>query len=167
MGMKLPGHEDSVDKKKRIEQVISRVLFPSGITPQWTMIIHLGLRLLAASSDLPESLGGPPSTLSYLVLLQVGFAEPPMSPPELVSSYLTVSPLPQETNGPRGGLLSVALSSPPAAEKRQARGSDHLTYSILTAPSDMSLYLPPAGHDLWPHSPTDQPLDSIHGLHEK
>jgi len=47
-----------------------------------------------------------------LVLLQVGFAEPPMSPPELVSSYLTVSPLPQETNVPRGGLLSVALSFP-------------------------------------------------------
>ena len=89
-----------------------RVLFPSGITPQWTMIIHLGPRLLAASSDLPESLGGPPSTLSYLVLLQVGFAEPPMSPPELVSSYLTVSPLPRETNVPRGGLLSVALSFP-------------------------------------------------------
>jgi len=50
--------------------------------------------------------------LSYLVLLQVGFAEPPMSPPELVSSYLTVSPLPRETNVPRGGLLSVALSFP-------------------------------------------------------
>jgi hypothetical protein len=31
----------------------------------------------------------------------------------------------------------------------------------------MSLYLPPAGHDLWPHSPTDQPVDSVHGLHEK
>ena len=112
MGIILEGHEDSVDKKKRIEQVISRVLFPSGITPQWTMIIHLGPRLLAASSDLPESLGGPPSTLSYLVLLQVGFAEPPMSPPELVSSYLTVSPLPRETKVPRGGLLSVALSFP-------------------------------------------------------
>ena len=63
--------------------------------------------------------------------------------------------------------MELGLSSPPAAEKRQARGSDHLTYSILTAPSDMSLYLPPAGRDLWPHSPTDQPADSVHGLHDK
>jgi|GEM_PF-685509 len=38
--------------------------------------------------------------------------------------------------------MELGLSSPPAAEKRQARGSDHLTYSILTASSDMSLYLP-------------------------
>jgi hypothetical protein len=42
----------------------------------------------------------------------MGFAEPAMSPPQLVSSYLTVSPLPAPW---RGGLLSVALSlgSPP------------------------------------------------------
>ena len=63
--------------------------------------------------------------------------------------------------------MELGLSSPPAAEKRQARSSDHLTYSILTVSSDMSLYLPPAGRDLWPHSPTDQPADSVHGLHEK
>jgi len=50
-------------------------------------------------------------TLPYLALLQMGFTEPLMSPPELVSSYLTLSPLPAEA----GGLLSVALSlgSPP------------------------------------------------------
>ena len=63
--------------------------------------------------------------------------------------------------------MELGLSSPPAAEKRQARSSDHLTYSILIAPSDMSLYLPPADHDLWPHWPTDQPADSVHGPHEK
>ena len=33
--------------------------------------------------------------LSYLVLLRVGFTEPSPSPGMLVSSYLTVSPLPQ------------------------------------------------------------------------
>jgi len=56
---------------------------------------------------------GRPRTPSYLALLRVGFTEPPMSPPALVSSYLTVSPLPPEG----GGLLSVALSlgSPPLA----------------------------------------------------
>jgi hypothetical protein len=47
--------------------------------------------------------------------------------------------------------LELGLSSPPAAEERQTRSSDHLTYSILIALSDMSLSPPPAGHDLWPH----------------
>ncbi len=59
---------------------------------------------------------------SYLVLLRVGFTELPMSPPRLVRSYRTVSPLP-DSAGQRlrrstrasGGLFSVALSlgSPP------------------------------------------------------
>ena len=48
----------------------------------------------------------------------MGFAEPPASPPALVSSYLTVSPLPRSAREhrkagfprTRGGLLSVALS---------------------------------------------------------
>jgi hypothetical protein len=41
-------------------------------------------------------------------LLRTGFAEPRRSPAALVSSYLTLSPLPGP--GP-GGLLSVALSA--------------------------------------------------------
>src|SRR6266542_2374999 len=45
-------------------------------------------------------------SLSYLVLLRVGFAEPARSPGLLVSTYLTVSPLPLLSSG---GLLSVAL----------------------------------------------------------
>jgi len=44
----------------------------------------------------------------YLVLLRVGFTEPEGSPPPLVRSYRTVSPLPRAFA--RGGLLSVALS---------------------------------------------------------
>src|SRR5206468_2649947 len=50
--------------------------------------------------------------LPYLALLRVGFAEPARSPAPLVSSYLTVSPLPpRHPFGHRrdGGLLSVAL----------------------------------------------------------
>jgi len=43
-----------------------------------------------------------------LALLPMGFTEPDRSPGLLVSSYLTVSPLP--TGCPAGGLLSVALS---------------------------------------------------------
>ena len=37
--------------------------------------------------------------LSYLVLLRVGFTEPSPSPEMLVSSYLTVSPLPRLHEG--------------------------------------------------------------------
>ncbi len=43
-----------------------------------------------------------------LALLPMGFTEPNRSPGPLVSSYLTVSPLP--TGFPAGGLFSVALS---------------------------------------------------------
>jgi len=49
--------------------------------------------------------------LPYLVLLPVGFTEPGRSPGLLVSSYLTVSPLPRPpSKDGRGGLFSVALS---------------------------------------------------------
>src|SRR4051812_43894957 len=54
-----------------------------------------------------------PALLPYLVLLPVGFAEPGRSPGLLVSSYLTVSPLPRprrQSRRCRGGLFSVALS---------------------------------------------------------
>ncbi len=59
------------------------------------MVIHLEHRLPGASSDLPGSNGRTTLlTLPYLVLLQVGFTKLSMSPSRLVSSYLTVSPLP-------------------------------------------------------------------------
>ena len=75
------------------------------------MIISLGRRLPDASSDLPGShpdRANPPSPYSpfrvspaallpYLVLLPVGFTKPGRSPDLLVSSYLTVSPLPRRT----------------------------------------------------------------------
>ena len=75
------------------------------------MTISLGRRSPDASSDLPGSHDGsgrsayrPPVPkdqaaflLPYLVLLPVGFTEPGRSPDLLVSSYLTVSPLPQRT----------------------------------------------------------------------
>lgn len=56
-------------------------------------------------------MNGPPFAPPYLALLLVGFTWHQMSPPDPVSSYLTLSPLPAVT----GGLLSVALSlgSPP------------------------------------------------------
>src|SRR5436190_16936558 len=45
--------------------------------------------------------------LPYSALLRVGFTEPARSPASLVSSYLTVSPLPCSRE--HGGLFSVAL----------------------------------------------------------
>jgi len=54
-----------------------------------------------------ELRAGHPQTLPYLVLLQVGFSKPAVSPPPLVSSYLTFSPLPWTYHG---GLVSEALS---------------------------------------------------------
>ena len=53
------------------------------------------------------------ATAFCLALLRVGFTKLSKSPPILVSSYLTVSPLPRkrlQTNVPFGRMLSVALS---------------------------------------------------------
>src|SRR5215510_10115106 len=70
------------------------------------MVISLGRRLPGASSGRtrerhagrasPARRGWNPTrgSLSYLTLLRVGFTEPARSPAPLVSSYLTVSPLP-------------------------------------------------------------------------
>ena len=70
--------------------------------------IHLGAPLPMRSCGLP----GTRSTgrrRPCLALLLVGFAEPSQSPATLVSSYLTVSPLPVPSRA-IGGLLSAALS---------------------------------------------------------
>ncbi len=93
------------------EKAVSRVLFPAPVTRGGAMIIPLGPPLPAASSDRTrEPRTGRPRTLLYLVLLRMGFTELPTSPPALVSSYLTLSPLPAFAKASAGGLLSVALS---------------------------------------------------------
>ena len=105
----------SPNKGRGRSRLVSRILWTPGVTPIGrTVVIPLGLRLPAGSSDQPDGLGGPPLTPSYLVLLRMGFAELPESPPTLVRSYRTVSPLVPRWGA---GLLSVALSlgSPPAA----------------------------------------------------
>jgi len=94
-----------------LEQAVSRVLFLPVVTQRQMMIIPLGSPLPVTSSSQPGGTGGPPLTPPYSALLLAGFTWHPVSPPDPVSSYLTLSPLPVET----GGLLSVALSlgSPP------------------------------------------------------
>ena len=90
----LRGYETSSEEAS--EQSISRVLFP--VNPalagrgdghlSWTPVTR---RLKRPD---PRAQASNPQTPSYLVLLRVGFAEPARSPWPLVSSYLTVSPLP-------------------------------------------------------------------------
>ena len=89
-----------------------------------------------------ELQAGHPQTLPYLVLLQVGFSKPAMSPLPLVSSYLTFSPLPWTYHG---GLVSVALSLglPPLGVTQHPAlwssdfppaslpAGDHLAYSAI------------------------------------
>jgi len=65
----------------------------------------------------PQTWAGRPRTSAhtrtgrmFLILLRVGFTEPPRSPGVLVVSYTTVSPLPPALARPGGGLFSVALS---------------------------------------------------------
>jgi len=94
-----------------LKQAVSRVLFLEDGCPLQVTIIPLGSPLPVISSSQPGGMGGPPLTPPYSALLLAGFTWHPMSPPNPVSSYLTLSPLPVWT----GGLLSVALSlgSPP------------------------------------------------------
>jgi len=94
---------------------VSRVLFRVFPEGDAAMTISLGRRSPGVSGSRPGSgteravpcqpLGWAPSCLA---LLPMGFTEPDRSPDPLVSSYLTVSPLP--AGGPAGGLFSVALS---------------------------------------------------------
>jgi len=66
------------------------------------VIIPLGRQLPAASSDTTRELqAGHLQTFSYLVLLRMGFTKLFRSPGKLVSSYLTVSPLPRPENRSR------------------------------------------------------------------
>jgi len=124
-----------------LEQAVSRVLFLSAVTHRQVTIIPLGSSLPMTSSSQPGGTGGQPLTPPYSALLLTGFTWHPMSPPDPVSSYLTLSPLPVET----GGLLSVALSlgSPPLViTQRPAlrspdfpppEGGDRLAYSNQSA----------------------------------
>jgi len=76
------------------------------------VIIYLGRRLLDASRNLPGTRTGRAAPRSCLVLLPVGFAWPPVSPPAPVRSYRTVSPSPSPWGGQYTSLLHYAVGSP-------------------------------------------------------
>src|SRR5918999_2060259 len=95
----------------RTGQPIGRVLWSTGVARRPSIS---GRRCRRPLAVYPQARAGRPRTPArvrlsepFLTLLRVGFTEPPESPQALVSSYLTVSPLPLAR---RGGLLSVALS---------------------------------------------------------
>ena len=187
MGTNSKGYEDFQNKKGRIEQVISRVLYPSGISPRQTMIIHLGPRLLEASSDLPESSDGPSGTALLFGLapggvylasnVTIGAGELLPHPftltganqgfPRRFAFCGTFLPVTGTGRYPAPCPVELGLSSPPYTAKRYLRSSDHLTYSILSPPNDTFLYLLPPDHDLWPHWPVYLLFDSVRGPHEK
>ena len=109
------------------------------------MVMYLGNTFPCPSCDLPKGSSEAGHLVPfYLVLLRVGFTEPPESPPTLVSSYLTVSPLPGRTGSsgrfafcgtfpgiaPAGRYpalypMEFGLSSTPLSGRR-----DHLEVSI-------------------------------------
>ena len=97
----------------RSEQLVSRILFPLGVTPSRAAIIPLECRLPGISCDLPGGSGGQPSNAPLFGLAPGGVCRAPRSPGGLVRSYRTFSPLPLVAvvqTALRGGILSVALS---------------------------------------------------------
>ena len=71
----------------------------------------VAIHLSGLPGERPLSRAGRAARLPRLALLRVGFTEPAESPPPLVRSYRTLSPLPVRARRPAiGGFLSVALS---------------------------------------------------------
>ncbi len=90
---------------------------------------------------------------SCLALLRMGFTEPPGSPPTLVRSYRTVSPLPVTASGPSAvcSLLHSAVRSPrPGSRQHPAQWSPDFPRHGL---------MPCRGHPA--HSPSHHPLYGV------
>lgn len=89
-----------------VSRPVGGILFPGPLRGSGSVTIHL--------CGLPEGLtvsrDGRAVRSLCSALLRVGVTQPPESPPTLVRSYRTVSPLPVRPRGVAiGGLLSVAL----------------------------------------------------------
>ena len=97
---------DQREVQKNVGSPISRVLYVVAAFAAAMTVIYLRSQLLATLSNLPESRPSRAdsrdgfaetdrSLALCLILLRAGFTEPTESPRSLVSSYLTVSPLPR------------------------------------------------------------------------
>jgi hypothetical protein len=64
-----------IAKKNRSEQTVSRILFPSRVTPRRATTIHLGHQLPDTSCDLPGSSGGRPSNAPLFGLAPGGVCQ--------------------------------------------------------------------------------------------
>jgi hypothetical protein len=94
------------------EQVVSRVLFPEAVT-RFRDNGHSSSLDVAIEVERPtREPGRAPHTFPYLVLLQVGFTKLSRSPGRLVSSYLTLSPLPPPTYPKSAGAVSFLWHFP-------------------------------------------------------
>ena len=81
--------------RRRPKHSVSRILWPGRVAPTPDND-HSSMDggCPPPLATYPEARTGRPQMLPYLVLHRVGFTQLPRSPGELVSSYLTVSPLP-------------------------------------------------------------------------
>ncbi len=116
-----------------------------------------------APCGLPGSSDGPSSNAPCLALLRVGLAEPARSPVPLVSSYLTVSPLPRATD--RAAAVSLccasARSPPPGSPQHPALRSPDFPRPIRRStaaarPAPPLASIPPRPE----HCRTDASVDS-------
>ncbi len=117
---------------------------------------------------------------SCLALLRVGLTQPPESPPTLVRSYRTVSPLPVTASGPSAvcSLLHCAVRSPRPGSRQHpcpvesrlsstrssraaaTRPTHHRRGSLrpsrhAPSPSAASAVVSPLSSEWWPSTPTE------------
>jgi hypothetical protein len=91
-------HRLSDEKKGEFGNKSSRAGRKPSSVPEKSGDDHSSRTAVACGLQQPtrEPRAGRPQTLPYLALLRVGFTKLPVSPPKLVSSYLAISPLPQQ-----------------------------------------------------------------------
>jgi len=100
---------------KRPSKPVSRVLYPDAVPtmsePIGTVAIYLDLMLPSGSSDQPGDRTGRSSS-PYSVLLQMGFARPPIhtGAGELLPRHFTLTPIYPINQLHTGRYVSVALS---------------------------------------------------------
>ncbi len=78
-----------------VSRSVGGILFPGALRLTGSVTIHL----CGLPEGAPANRGGRAARALCLALLRVGVTQPPVSPPTLVRSYRTVSPLPVRPEG--------------------------------------------------------------------